>query len=88
MLGGHRVPDHRESFLADRIVRRQIIRRVEPDPFNGIAGSEDMDIDGLSALQSDVLELLVFEDDVVVLAPLIAFDLVFVLTSLPVTAST
>ena len=72
---GHRVPDDRERLLADRIVWRQIIRRVEPNPLDGISRGEDVDIDRFRAVQRDVFELFVFENDVVVLAALIALYL-------------
>ena len=73
---GHGVSNHREGLLADRIIRRQIIGGVEPDPFNGIAWSEHIDIDGLRAVERDVLKLVILEEDVVVFASLIALRLV------------
>ena len=70
----HRVPDHREGFLADRIVGREIMRPVEPDRIDAGGRNEPLDVDRSRALERDALKLVILHEDEFVLGLRISLD--------------
>ena len=72
----HGVADDRESLLADGVGRHEIVRPVVPDPLDRRARHEHVDVDGVRALQGDLVDLVVLQHHISVVAALVAFDLV------------
>ena len=72
----HGVANDAISLFANRIVGRQVVGRVVPDPVDALRGDETLDVDRAGALERDRFQLLVLEQDIVVLAARVAFDLV------------
>ena len=52
------------------------MRRIIPNPANAVGGHKHRDVDGPRAFQSHAFQFVVFEKHIVILATLVALDLV------------
>ena len=83
----HRIANDGKSLLANFVVRDEEMRRVVPNPSYGIRGNKFIAVDRPCAFEGDGIELLVLKRDVFALAPLVAFDLIFIVDRPLVSAS-
>jgi Ku70/Ku80 beta-barrel domain len=78
----HRRADDRERFVADRIVRCQVVRLVVPDPADRVGGDEHLDVDRPRAFERHRVDLVVFEHDIFVGAALVSHHLLVLIDRL------
>ena len=83
LLVAHGVPDDRESLLADALARRDVIGRVVVARVDLGAGHEFVDVDRMRALDLDLVELVVVDEQVRILGDGVALGLVLVLDHVP-----
>jgi hypothetical protein len=72
----HCVPDNREGFLGDLVLRGDVVRRFEIALIYLVSINEALDIDRVGAFDADLVEVLFLDDEEVVLPDSIPFDLI------------
>ena len=82
ILLAHRLADHREGFLRHLVLRHDVERLVEIDAVDLRHRHEFLDVDGVGALQRDVVEFVVLEQHVLALLDLVALDAILLLDRL------
>src|SRR5690606_338422 len=65
-----------KRFLAHPIGWREIVRRIIPDPPDGIGRDKYVDVDGPRAFQRDLIDIVILKEDIIVFTPGIALDLI------------
>jgi hypothetical protein len=68
LLFRHRIANDSKGLLPDLVFRCQVVRRVPIPVVDGALGDEFLDVDGVRALDRDLSQLIVLNDDVLVLA--------------------
>ena len=78
-LAAHSLADHREGFLSDLIVRRDVVGAVEKSLVDLLARHERVDLDSVVALDRKGVEFVVLDQDIGVLGVLVAAALILAL---------
>ena len=71
-LAAHRLADHRKGLLPDRIVGGDVIGRIEEALVNVGTRHEAVDVDRVGALDLNRLQLLIFDEEELAFADLVA----------------